>query len=58
MANVTKAVLWIAAERPNGAPGVSFTAIGAILFAPRADQVYTAGVGLTRGAIIPAVAAS
>ena len=58
MANVTKAVLWIAAERPNGAPGVSFTAIGAILFAPRADQVYTAAIGLTLGAMITAVAAS
>ena len=53
MANVTKAVLWIA-----GATGVSFTAIGAILFAPRADQVYTAAIGLTLGAMITAVAAS
>jgi hypothetical protein len=51
-------VFWIAAERPNGATSVSFTAIGAILFAPRADQVYTAASGLTPGAMLTTVAAS
>ena len=51
-------MFWITAERPNGATSVSFTAIGAILFAPRADQVYTSAIGLTVGTMIAAVAAS
>jgi hypothetical protein len=34
---------------PNGATALSFTAIGIILFAPRADQAYTAAIGFAVG---------
>jgi uncharacterized membrane protein YccC len=36
---------------------ISFTAIGVILFAPRADQAYTAAIGFVVGIMIAAVAA-
>jgi uncharacterized membrane protein YccC len=46
-------VFWIVTAWPNGARAIVFAAIGAILFAPRADQAYAAamsfmvGIGLT-----------
>ena len=46
-------LFWIVTAWPNGSRAIVFTAIGVILFAPRADQAYaaamsfTAGIGLT-----------
>jgi uncharacterized membrane protein YccC len=37
---------------------ISFTAIGVILFAPRADQAYTAAIGFAVGPMIAAIAAA
>ena len=51
-------LFWIATEWPNGAVAISFTAIGVILFAPRADQAYTAAIGFAMGTMIAAVAAA
>ena len=33
-------LFWIFTEWPNGALAITFTAIGVLLFAPRADQAY------------------
>jgi hypothetical protein len=33
-------VFWIVTEWPNGASAITFTAIGVILFTPRADEAY------------------
>jgi uncharacterized membrane protein YccC len=51
-------LFWIVTEWPNGAVAITFTAIGVILFAPRADQAYTAAVGFAVGTMIAAVAAA
>jgi len=46
-------LFWIVSEWPNGASAITFTAIGVILFAPRADEAYAitmrfmVGVGAT-----------
>jgi len=46
-------LFWVVTAWPNGARAIIFAAIGAILFAPRADQAYAAamsfmvGIGLT-----------
>jgi uncharacterized membrane protein YccC len=52
------ALFWIVTEWPNGAAAISFTAIGVILFAPRADYAYTAAIGFAAGTMIAAVAAA
>jgi uncharacterized membrane protein YccC len=51
-------LFWIVTEWPNGATAVSFTAIGVILFAPRADYAYIAAIGFAVGIMIAAVAAA
>jgi uncharacterized membrane protein YccC len=51
-------LFWIVTEWPNGAVAISFTAIGVILFAPRADQAYTAAIGFAVGTMLAAVAAA
>jgi Fusaric acid resistance protein family len=51
-------LFWIVTEWPTGAVAISFTAIGVILFAPRADQAYTAAIGFVMGSMIAAIAAA
>jgi uncharacterized membrane protein YccC len=42
-------LFWIVTEWPNGAQAITFTAIGVILFAPRADQAYASAKGFMIG---------
>ena len=51
------ATFWIFTEWPNGALAITFTAIGVLLFAPRADQAYASALGFMAGtalAVVPA----
>jgi uncharacterized membrane protein YccC len=54
-------VFWIVTEWPNGASAITFTAIGVILFAPRADEAYAITmkfmVGVGAAAVCAAIAA-
>jgi uncharacterized membrane protein YccC len=45
-------LFWIVTEWPNGAQAITFTAIGVILFAPRADQAYGTAMGFMIGSIL------
>jgi uncharacterized membrane protein YccC len=51
-------VFWIVTEWPNGALAITFTAIGVILLAPRADAAYAQAVQLTIGTALAAVCAA
>ncbi|MGH8133350.1 MAG: FUSC family protein, partial [Steroidobacteraceae bacterium] len=51
-------LFWVMTEWPNGALAVTWTAIGVILFAPRADEAYTTAMGQMAGAAIAAVFAA
>ncbi len=48
-------IFWIVTEWPNGATAVFWTAIGVILFAPRADEAYATAMGTTVGAAVAAI---
>ena len=54
-------VFWIVTEWPNGASAITFSAIGVILFAPRADEAYATTlrfmVGVGAAAVCAAIAA-
>ncbi|MFZ0507589.1 MAG: FUSC family protein [Methylocella sp.] len=52
------AIFWIVTEWPNGALAITFTAIGVILFAPRADQAYAQAMGFMAGTVLAAVFAA
>jgi uncharacterized membrane protein YccC len=45
-------LFWIVTEWPNGTGAITFAAIGIIVFAPRADQAYTAAVSFMLGTAI------
>jgi uncharacterized membrane protein YccC len=51
-------LFWIVTEWPNGAQAITFTAVGVILLAPRADQAYAAAKGFMVGTAfgVPAAA--
>jgi Fusaric acid resistance protein family len=51
-------LFWIATEWPNGATAITFTAIGVILFAPRADQADATALSFMVGTAIAAVSAA
>ena len=51
-------LFWIVTEWPNGAQAITFTAIGVILFAPRADQAYATAVAFTMGTSLTAIFAA
>ena len=42
-------LFWIMTEWPNGALAIAFTAIGVLLFAPRADEAYAGAMGFMVG---------
>ncbi len=48
-------LFWIVSVWPNGAGAITFAAIVVILFAPQADQAYTAAVFLTVSAVLDVV---
>ena len=48
------AVFWIVSEWPNGAMAITWTAIGVLLFAPRADEAYARTVGFMVGNVFAA----
>jgi uncharacterized membrane protein YccC len=48
-------LFWIVSVWPNGAGAMTFAAIVVILFAPQADQAYTAAMFLTVGAVLDVV---
>ena len=48
-------LFWILTEWPNGATAIIWTAIGVILFAPRADEAYATVLGTTVGAAVAAI---
>jgi uncharacterized membrane protein YccC len=52
------AVFWIVSEWPNGAFTITWTAIGVLLFAPRADQAYRLTVGFVVGNVFAAACAA
>jgi uncharacterized membrane protein YccC len=52
------AVFWIVSEWPNGAGAITWTAIGVLLFAPRADEAYARTVGFMVGNIFSAACAA
>ncbi|MGA2257869.1 MAG: FUSC family protein [Thermoguttaceae bacterium] len=52
------AIFWVVTEWPNGATAVIWTAIGVILFAPRADEAYATAMGTTVGAAVAAIFAA
>ena len=52
------AVFWIVSEWPNGAMAITWTAIGVLLFAPRADEAYARTVGFMVGNVFAAVCAA
>ena len=52
------AVFWIVSEWPNGALTITWTAIGVLLFAPRADQAYRLTVGFVVGNVFAAACAA
>jgi uncharacterized membrane protein YccC len=45
-------LFWIVTVWPSGANAITFAAIIVILFAPRADQAYTAAIGFMIGSIL------
>jgi uncharacterized membrane protein YccC len=49
------ALFWIVTEWPNGTGAITFAAIGIIVFAPRADQAYTAVVSFMVGTAISVI---
>ena len=51
-------VFWIVTEWPHGALAVTFTAIGVILFAPRADQAYGIALNFVVGSGLAVVFAA
>jgi uncharacterized membrane protein YccC len=52
------ALLWIITAWPSGATAITFAAIGAILFAPQADQAYATVIGFTIGTLLGAIFAA
>ena len=52
------AVFWIVSEWPNGAMAITWTAIGVLLFAPRADEACARTVGFMVGNVFAAVCAA
>jgi uncharacterized membrane protein YccC len=52
------AVFWIVSEWPNGAGAITWTAIGVLLFAPRADEAYARTVGFMVGNVFSAACAA
>ena len=46
------ALFWIVTAWPNGAVAMTFAAIIVTLFAPRADQAYTAAIGFMIGSVL------
>jgi uncharacterized membrane protein YccC len=52
------AVFWIVSEWPNGAGAITWTAIGVLLFAPRADEAYARTVSFVVGNVFAAVCAA
>jgi uncharacterized membrane protein YccC len=52
------AVFWIISEWPSGALTITWTAIGVLLFAPRADQAYALTVGFVVGNVVAAISAA
>jgi uncharacterized membrane protein YccC len=51
-------VFWIVSQWPNGAGAITWTAIGVILFAPRADEAYARVVGFMIGNSLVSVCAA
>ena len=51
-------LFWIMTEWPNGAFAITFTAIGVLLFAPRADQAYATARSFMVGTALGTVFAS
>jgi uncharacterized membrane protein YccC len=51
-------LFWIVTAWPNGALAITFAAIAAILFAPRADQAYATARGFMVGTVLAAVFAA
>jgi uncharacterized membrane protein YccC len=51
-------LFWIISEWPNGASAITWTAIGVILFAPRADEAYARAMGFMAGTALAAVFAA
>jgi uncharacterized membrane protein YccC len=51
-------LFWIFTEWPNGAFAITFTAIGVLLFAPRADQAYAIATSFMIGNVLGAVFAA
>jgi uncharacterized membrane protein YccC len=51
-------LFWIVTEWPNGAQAITFSAIGVILFAPRADQAYATAKGFMIGTSLTAAFAA
>ncbi len=49
------ALFWIVTPWPGGASAISFVAIIVILFAPRADQAYAAGIAFLLGTLLNVV---
>jgi len=52
------AAFWIVSEWPNGAMAITWTAIGVLLFAPRADVAYARTVSFMVGNVFAAVCAA
>jgi len=52
------AVFWVVSEWPSGAMAITWTAIGAILFAPRADEAYASAVSFMIGNSLVAACAA
>jgi len=52
------ALFWIVTAWPNGATAMTFAAIGAIIFAPRADQAYATAMSFVVGTGMCAVLAA
>jgi uncharacterized membrane protein YccC len=52
------ALFWIVTAWPSGAEAITFAAISAILFAPRADQAHAGAMGFMVGTGIAAVVAA
>lgn len=48
-------LFWIVTEWPNGAFAITFTAIGVLLFAPRADQAYATAKSFMIGNVLATV---
>jgi uncharacterized membrane protein YccC len=51
-------LFWIVSAWPNGAVAIIFASIGTILFAPRADQAYSAAMSFTVGIFLTAALAA